>query len=120
MFTTVLFVSLYPSHLAVDDTLAPCIPTTHAGSSKLVLSSHGLWLQWWTVSEAQTSAGILSATGGAHVMISVILLLIYLGSVLMIKHKASGTLSDDQKHMNKISRQKHVQTEQEKLKHTKE
>jgi hypothetical protein len=34
-------------------------------------------------------------------MISVILLLLYLGSGLMIKHKASGTLSDDQKHMRR-------------------
>jgi len=31
-----------------------------------VISSHGLWLKWWTASEAQTSAGIISATGGAH------------------------------------------------------
>src|SRR6266487_488226 len=97
MFTTGLFVSLYPFQLAVDDTLAPFTPTTHAGSSKLVLSSHGLWLQWWTVSEAQTSAGIISATGGAHLMIRVILRIIYLGPVLMIKHKASRTLYDDQK-----------------------
>jgi hypothetical protein len=49
------------------------------------------------VSEAQTGAGILSATDGAHVMISVIFLLIYLGSVLMINNKASATLYDDQK-----------------------
>jgi hypothetical protein len=60
MFTTVLFVPLYTSHFAADDTFAPFTPTTHAGSSKLVLSSHGLWLKCWTVSEAQTSAGILS------------------------------------------------------------
>jgi len=50
------------------------------------------------VSEAQTSAGIISTTGGAQLMIRVILLIIYLGSVLMIKNKASGTLYDDQKH----------------------
>jgi len=49
------------------------------------------------VSEAQTSAGIISATAGAHVMIRVILLIIYLGSILMIKNKAGGTLYDDQK-----------------------
>src|SRR5881227_1407951 len=97
MFTPVLFVTVYASHFAVDDTLATFTPTTHAGSSRLVLSSHGLWLKCWTVSEAQTRTGIISATGGAHVMIRVIFLLIYLGSVLMIKHKASGTLYDDQK-----------------------
>src|SRR5205085_11899074 len=90
IFTPVLFVPLYASHFAVDDTLATFTPTTHAGYSKLVISSHGLWLKCWTVSEAQTSAGIISATGGAHLMIRVILLLIYLGSVLMIKNKASG------------------------------
>jgi len=55
------------------------------------------------VSEAQTSAGIISATGGAHLMIRVILLIIYLGSVLMIKNKASGTLYDDQKHLSPVT-----------------
>ena len=44
----------------------PLPPPTHADESKLVISSHGLWLKWWTASEAQTSAGIISATGGAH------------------------------------------------------
>src|SRR5436305_15296654 len=97
MFTTILFVPLYPSHYAVDDMLAPFTPTTNAGSSKLVLSSHGLWLKCLTVSEAQISAGILSVTDGAHLMIRVILRMIYMGSVLMIKHKASSTLYDDQK-----------------------
>ncbi len=31
IFTTVLFVTVYASHFAVDDTLAPFTPTTHAG-----------------------------------------------------------------------------------------
>jgi len=31
IFTTVLFVTLYPSHYAVDDTLATFTPTTNAG-----------------------------------------------------------------------------------------
>ena len=31
IFTPVLFVTLYASYFAVDDTLATFIPTTHAG-----------------------------------------------------------------------------------------
>jgi hypothetical protein len=36
-------------------------------------------------------------------MIRVILLIIYLGSVLMIKNKASGTLYDDQKYLSPVT-----------------
>jgi hypothetical protein len=45
IFTPVLFVPLYASHFTVDDTLATFTPITHASYSKVVISSHGLWLK---------------------------------------------------------------------------